>query len=66
MTKAFSSTMNQSTGTSTDSGADTMYSVSPNSKSGTGPNENTVLKNNNQTYFAEERIKIPDTVEVSF
>lgn len=65
MTKvvSYSPEMYQSTGTSTDSGAGTMYSSTPNNTSML--NENTVLTNQ-QTYFADEKIKIPETTNVSF
>lgn len=47
-----------------DSGA-TVYSTPSNYKMPNTPNESTILTSN-QTYFADEKIKIPESSHVSF
>lgn len=63
-TVSYSPEMYENSAYSTDSGADTMYSASPNNKTSPLPNENTVLTSQ-QTYFADEKVKIPETTSVS-
>lgn len=64
-TVSYSPEMHDNRGFSGDTGADTMYSsTQDNNKSDSVPNENTILTSN-QTYFADQKIKIPESSHVS-